>query len=186
MKRRITLGLAASACLLSAALGGLGLFYLLLQDGQTAQVRTDAIVVLTGGTGRVARAAELLKAEKAKLLLISGVHADVPAEDIRRQYDIPMPLFTCCVTLGRIAEDTIGNASETLAWVQQNNIRNLRLVTSDVHMPRAMLEFRAAMPQVEILADPVRSARRPGAVLGEYAKYLLRLVIVTVTPGGAE
>ncbi|QCI80086.1 YdcF family protein [Hankyongella ginsenosidimutans] len=185
MRRRAAGGLVALACLLSAVLGGLGLFAALLPDGQTAQLRTDAIVVLTGGNGRVARAAELLKAHKAQLLLISGVHADVPAEDIRQQYDIPGPLFACCVTLGRTAEDTIGNANETLAWVRQNKVRSLRLVTSDVHMPRAMLEFRAAMPRVEIVSDPVRSTRRPLIVVSEYTKYLLRLAIVTVTPGRA-
>ncbi len=183
MKRRTTGVLAVSTWLLFAALGGLGLFTVLLPQGQSAQVQTDAIVVLTGGNGRVARAAELLKARKARRLLISGVHADVPAEDIRTQYDIPMPLFTCCVTLGRTAEDTIGNANETLAWVRQYKVRSLRLVTSDAHMPRAMLEFRAAMPWVEIVGDPVHSTRRLGVIAGEYAKYLLRLVIVTVTPG---
>ncbi len=39
------------------------------------------------------------------------------------------------------------------------------------------------MPWVEIVGDPVHSTRRLGVIAGEYAKYLLRLVIVTVTPG---
>lgn len=178
-------GLAVLGLALFAAIGGLAMFYTLLPAGQPAQVQTDAIVVLTGGNGRVARAAELLKAHKAQLLLISGVHADVPAEDIRKQYDIPPKLFACCVTLGRTAEDTIGNANEALGWVRQNKVRSLRLVTSDVHMPRALLEFHAAMPAVEIIADPVRTTRHFGPVASEYGKYLLRLLVVTLTPGRA-
>ena len=44
-------------------------------------VKTDAVVVLTGGTNRIDRGLEILRQGKAKRMLISGVDRDVkPAE----------------------------------------------------------------------------------------------------------
>jgi len=64
-------------------------------------------------------------------------------------------------------------------------------VTADYHMPRSLLEFRRAMPDVEILVHPVfpdqvhRSIwwRSPGTaslLIGEYNKYLLALARAAV------
>lgn len=42
---------------------------------------------------------------------------------------------------------------------EKNNIRSIRLVTSNYHMPRSMAEFRANNREVTILAHPVYSER---------------------------
>jgi len=145
--------------------------------------RTDAIVVLTGGRGRVARGTDLLASGVAERMLISGVGANAAARDLIPKERLASHTLACCVTLGRAARNTRENAVETAGWVAANRVARLRLVTADFHIPRSLLEFRAHLPQVEIVADPVTSEnvrlarwwRWPGtAVLlaGEYNKYL--------------
>jgi uncharacterized SAM-binding protein YcdF (DUF218 family) len=62
------------------------------------------------------------------------------------------------VMLGYDARNTIGNAMETAQWVRKEGIRSLRLVTANYHMPRALAEFRYAMPpDTVVLPDAVIS-----------------------------
>src|SRR3546814_13100738 len=66
--------------------------------------KTDAIVVLTGGPGRIDRALELLEAGQAKRLLISGAAREVQPRDVAAQYTRPHQLFDCGLALGIQAE----------------------------------------------------------------------------------
>ena len=92
----------------------------------------------------------------------------------------------CCIVLGHGADDTVGNARETARWMAQEGYRSLRLVTANYHMRRSLLEFRRAMPGVEIVPHPVFPGhvkqrnwwRWPGSAslnIGEYSKYLIAL-----------
>lgn len=118
---------------------------------------TDAIVVLTGGRGRIERGVELLNQGKARLLLISGVADAVSARDLLTDDEVSGEFLACCVTLGRDARDTRGNAVEAAAWARTHNVESLRLVTADFHMPRSLFEFRRLLPEAEIVPDPVSS-----------------------------
>jgi len=144
---------------------------------------TDAVVVLTGGQGRISRGTELLAAGKAREMLISGVGTDVPIGDLISSRSLDSRQVACCVTLGRAARDTRENAIEAAGWAADRNINSIRLVTSDFHMPRSLLEFERRLPRMEILPEPVSSANirlsqwwtRPGTawlLAGEYTKYL--------------
>jgi uncharacterized SAM-binding protein YcdF (DUF218 family) len=148
---------------------------------------TDAIIVLTGGTLRLETGFELLGRGVAEKLLVSGVDKSVPLEEVLRVTGTTPADMACCVTLGYMAEDTGSNASESAAWVRSNRISSVRLVTSGYHMPRSLLEFHTALPDVEIIPHPVFPEhvmiddwwRRPGTaslVVGEYNKYLLAAV----------
>lgn len=121
--------------------------------------RGEAIIVLTGGEGRLAVATELLERRAGSRLLISGVHPDVTPDELRAAMGASGPLFDCCVDLGREAADTTGNAAETAAWVAERGYDRVLIVTSDYHLPRSMLEMRARMPDVELVAFPVHSPR---------------------------
>jgi uncharacterized SAM-binding protein YcdF (DUF218 family) len=156
---------------------------------------TDAIVVLTGGTLRIETGFALLSHKAAGKLLVSGVDKSVPIEEILRVSGITADELSCCVTLGYMAEDTGSNASEAATWVRSNNVASIRLVTAGYHMPRSLLEFRAALPGVEIVPHPVFPAhvlidewwRRPGTaglVIGEYNKYLLAALRTGLGIGG--
>lgn len=146
--------------------------------------RTDAIVVLTGGQGRLRQGLDLLSARKADKLFVSGVHRGVEAAQLLEISRRAPEELACCVTLGYEADDTHGNAVESARWIGEQGFRSLRLVTATYHMPRSLLEFRRAMPEIEIVPHPVFSPRFkqedwwrwPGSaslLATEYSKYLL-------------
>ena len=112
----------------------------------------DGIVALTGGPDRITVAYRLLDEGKGMRLLITGVHPDVTPISLKNIVPGDAEKFDCCVDLGRMAENTIGNAAETADWVRRNDYRSVILVTSTYHLPRARLELRRAMPTVEIVA----------------------------------
>lgn len=144
-------------------------------------VRTDGIVVLTGGPGRVARGIELMQAGSAKRMLISGVDPKVRPVELAVTYKVPTELFDCCVDLGREAVDTRSNAEETAAWVRRNRYRTVRLVTATDHMSRAQLELEARVDEgVDIIADPVPVERPLPLMLREFSKYALRRAALVV------
>lgn len=137
--------------------------------------RTEAIVVLTGGSGRLERGMAVLKRGDATRMLVSGADPSVTRADLARRLG-PGTLATlrCCVDLGSEAVDTRSNAEEARRWMARRGYSSLRLVTSDWHMRRAAYEFRTDLPKTRIVEDAVPT--RPGlfTLFGEYNKYLLR------------
>lgn len=187
MRRRRTRGgrFIAGLAVLAAIfwLVGLLLFVENIPRPKPDDTLTDAVVVLTGGPGRINRGIELLASEKARELLISGVGADVPMRDLISDKALPKSRLECCVTLGRAARDTRENAIEAAGWAASRNIVSIRLVTSDFHMPRSLLEFERRLPQLQIIPEPVGTRSitmgrwwlRPDTVVllaGEYSKFL--------------
>lgn len=175
-----------AALILSAGLWGAGLFRYAEAIPTTvadAGVKTDAIVVLTGGSGRLDEGLTLLEQGFAGKLFISGVYQGVDMQNLLQAYrDSPQDL-NCCVAIGH-AVDTINNAIETAKWVRENKITSLRLVTGAYHMPRSVLEFEQAMPGVTIVEHPVFPAHvkqedwwawpgTTGLIVGEYNKFIL-------------
>ena len=146
----------------------------LVRDERT---RADAIVALTGGEGRVVTAVQLLRDGRGGRLLISGVNPGSPPEDIARAAGAPAELFNCCIDTGEEAVDTRGNAREAAAWAARNEYATLIIVTNDFHMPRALLELQAAMPDTRLIAyaaptpPPWSSPGEARRWLQEYAKF---------------
>ena len=64
-------------------------------------------------------------------------------------------MIECCVELDSISTNTYSNALETLKWVKKNNISEFILITSNYHMPRAILEFKNRMPNQQIFTYPI-------------------------------
>jgi uncharacterized SAM-binding protein YcdF (DUF218 family) len=147
---------------------------------------TDAIVVLTGGSLRLQSGLQLLHEGKGRQLFVSGVSHQVDLEDLLRVSGDAADWVSCCVVLGHEADSTLGNARETARWMRQEGYRSLRLVTAWYHMPRSVLEFDRAMPDIEIVPHPVFpdqvkqehwwTWRGTAALLiGEYGKFLAAL-----------
>lgn len=148
----------------------------------------DAIVVLTGAsTLRLETGIHLLEDGKGARVLLSGVNLEATRADIQGVTKAGQRLYDCCVDLGFSATDTVGNGRETAAWADQHGYMSLIVVTAAYHMPRAMLELRAAMPDTMLIAYPVATAspdakhwRRRGVdarrMILEYNKYLAILV----------
>lgn len=153
---------------------GFGAFMLTLAK-PLADTRTDAIVVLTGGSGRLDRGLALLKAHAADRLLVSGVSPSVRPRELAARYPRYTRQFGCCVDLGTQAVDTRSNAEETAEWVAAHRYKSVRLVTSDWHMARARMELRNALGgEVTIVRDGVPSSPKLQLLLAEYHKLLLR------------
>lgn len=162
------------AALLLLWMLGFGWFAVAL-PGRAPDVSTDAIVVLTGGPGRVQHGLALLRAKKAKRLLVSGADRRVTPRELADAYHVPRALVACCVDLGDEAVDTRSNAEETAAWLDRRGYRTVRLVTTDWHMPRARYELsRVLGPDVRLIGDAVKSEPELGVLFKEYNKYLLR------------
>jgi uncharacterized SAM-binding protein YcdF (DUF218 family) len=139
--------------------------------------RTDAIVVLTGGPGRIDRGLKVLAAGGAKRMLVSGVDPDVRPVELAVEYRIDRRLFACCIDLGWQAVDTRSNADETAQWVERHGYKSVRLVTTDWHMPRAKLELTHALDgDVAVIGDGVVSRAGWPVLLREYHKYLVRRI----------
>lgn len=120
----------------------------------------DAIVVLTGAsTLRLETGIRLLGDGKGKRLLVSGVNNEATRADIQGVTKAGQRLYDCCVDLGYSATDTVGNGRETAAWAAQHGYESLIVVTADFHMPRALLELSAAMPDIQLVPYPVATAQ---------------------------
>lgn len=185
--RRRPLALAASVATLAVLAWGAGLFAFaaaIPSEVADTTTRTDAIVVLTGGSGRLDTGLELLSGEKARKIFVSGVYRGVDVAKLLEQSKATPQEFECCVSIGHSADNTAGNAKETAAWLKGQGFRSLRLVTSSYHMPRALLEFRHVLPDAELVLHPVFSDHVkqdrwwawPGTsnlIVSEYNKYLI-------------
>ena len=137
----------------------------------------DAVVVLTGGEGRIDRGLAVLRAHRAGRMLVAGVDPEVRPREFAAQYHVERALMRCCVTLGYQSVDTRSNASETAQWVEASKISSVLLVTSDWHMRRAAFELRRALPpQVALIEDAVPTSPSFRTLFMEYNKYVARRV----------
>jgi uncharacterized SAM-binding protein YcdF (DUF218 family) len=177
------------AFLISALVAGFVGFARSLERKEPALVvQAEGVVAFTGGSDRVLEAAELLARGQAGRLLITGVNPATHGGDLRRLLPVSRDLFECCVDLGYRAQDTEGNARETREWTQARSIKGpLIVVTSNYHMPRALLELTAALPGFTLYPFPVVSEHTNVAdwsddprvlrlLAREYLKYLRAIV----------
>lgn len=171
--------------------------------------RADAIVVLGGNTAnaranwfepydkstattRVDAAAALYLAGRAPRVLLSGgaLEGDVSEAQgmaaAMRQLGVP----DSALILENASRSTYENAALSMEEIEQHNIRTVLLVTSAVHMPRAMAVFRkqgmqataaAVPPQIQLPDDGSLSPWKPNqraldasrSIIKEYAAIAL-------------
>lgn len=181
---------AGRALVLSALVGialfgaGLVRFAETLPRPRPPTTPADAVVVLTGGESRVAKAMDLIASGQGRRLLISGVNDHTSAGAIAEANDQNQALFRCCIDIDRRARNTVGNAAEIARWVRAHDYRSLIVVTGAYHMPRALNELRSKLPGVQLYPDPVlgpgldldswwTDERTVRLIMVEYAKYLV-------------
>lgn len=168
---------------------GLALFVHSMPTQQTpASVKTDAIIVLTGGSARVERGFEMLAAGAAPVLMISGVGKDVTLHEMLTAHaDLAtrnaIDARGAAIVLDHVASTTQTNAREVAQFVHERTLRSLRIITAHYHMSRSIAELKAALPNVEMVPDAVfptgfqrdqwwRHATSRTLVLSEFHKYL--------------
>jgi uncharacterized SAM-binding protein YcdF (DUF218 family) len=180
-----------------AAIGFVGFLSRLRDIEIKPERQADGIVVLTGGSSRVSDALELLAAGYGKRLLISGVHPTSAASDISRSVSENQSLFNCCVDLDHSAVNTRSNAAETRRWAYERGFKSLIVVTSNYHMPRAIVELSHAMPDIELIPFAVvgdkwrdepwwTSGTTLRLLLSEYVKYVAAEVRVRLDDLGID
>lgn len=139
--------------------------------------KTDGVIVVTGGGGRIDRGIEVLQKGWAGKMLVAGVDREVRPREFQVEYKVPAPLMECCITLGFESVDTRSNAREAASWVADNRIESVRLVTTDWHMRRARFELGRMMPKnVTLIEDAVPSKPSFRTLFLEYHKLLARLL----------
>jgi len=194
---RAILAVALSIVFVAAGLGFIGFLSQLRGAEAEPASHADGIVVLTGGSSRVSDAMELLAGGYGKRLLISGVHPTNAASDISRSLSDNQSLLSCCVDLDRSAVNTRSNAAETRRWAHERGFKSLIVVTSNYHMPRAIVELTHAMPDIRLIPFAVVAEKwrdepwwTSGAtvrlLLSEYVKYVAAEVRVRLADAGLD
>ena len=120
-------------------------------------------------------------------ILISGTGKGFTKSNVNKllSKNDPLNIFIeCCLELDNKSQNTRSNAIETLKWVNKNSIKQLILITSNYHMPRAVLEFKNKMPNLKIIKYPITpeklninnwiySYETFSLILLEYCKFLI-------------
>lgn len=137
------------------------------------RAKTAAVVVLTGGEGRIPRGLAALETGWAPRLFVSGVDREVKPGEFAAEYDVPKKTMACCVALGFESYDTRSNAEEVADWLTKEKLKSVRLVTSDWHMRRAALELERDLPDgVTLVRDAVPTEPTFRTLFLEYHKLL--------------
>ena len=132
---------------------------------------SNTIVVLTGNSGRLNAAIDLMLLNTDTRLLITGVAKGVKYSEIIKNKNIDKER----IILGYKAQSTLGNVIETKIWIQKNNFKDFILITDDWHMQRALVLFKNAMPNITIFPYRLKSNKnfRKNFYFEEHLKYLI-------------
>ncbi len=175
---------------LGAALFGLSLGFAFFDsfgvppDGEVRRV--TVAVVFTGTFERVDAGLQLLHAGVVPRLYISGVNANagILPDGFVSQFSQRNPniadlrrLVECCAEWGVNANNTLQNGMDTKCWADRRGVRGpLLLITSRLHMARALDALLIALPGREIIPypidDPLSRVDDTAMRALEYLKYL--------------
>ena len=103
----------------------------------------NAIVVLTGGKGRIQVGKKLLKTHKDIYLIISGANPGLSINFLKRK----LGLNRKNVIIENRSKNTIENALEVKKIVKKFHLKNILLITSKSHMIRALIIFKLILPR---------------------------------------
>jgi len=174
MKPPGTLRRLLSLALLAWAFGFLW-FAMFLPQPAAGDMKTDGVVVLTGGEGRIPRGLDVLRRRQAKAMLVAGVDREVKPGEFAAEYRIEPALMACCITLGFESVDTRSNGLEAARWIARRQARSVRLVTTDWHMRRAVSDLAGAAPEGTVIVEDAVPSRPSFRILFlEYHKLLAR------------
>ena len=120
-------------------------------------IESPNIVILTGGANRIKDGLKIIQNfENSKninyKILVSGTGMGFTKSSLKKKLgpNFNSHLIQCCIDLDGVSKNTLTNASETFKWTSKNDIKEFILITSNYHMPRAILEFKNVMPNLKI------------------------------------
>ncbi len=155
-------------------------------------VRTDAVVVLAGGKGRIEEGVRLYREGKGERLFLIGVDPSVRKSDLFTEKSGERGGEG--VFLEKVSRNTLENAIMARQMLLQYNVRSIILLTSRYHMKRSLLLFRQVFPKdVAIYPYPVTvNPSKDGwwshggsvrLLFSEFYKYCLFRFIFLFSPG---
>ena len=120
-------------------------------------IKSPNIVILTGGANRIKDGLKIIQDFKNSKninykILVSGTGMGFTKSSLKNKLgpNFNSQLIQCCIDLDGVSKNTLTNASETFKWTNKNDIKEFILITSNYHMPRAILEFKNVMPNLKI------------------------------------
>ena len=120
-------------------------------------IESPNIVILTGGANRIKDGLKIIEDFKNSKninykILVSGTGIGFTKSSLKKKLgpNFNSQLIQCCIDLDGVSKNTLTNASETFKWTSKNDIKEFILITSNYHMPRAILEFKNVMPNLKI------------------------------------
>ena len=149
------------------------------------------IVILTGGTNRIKDGLKIIEGFRKEnknnyKILVSGTGTGFTKNSLKKKLgpNFNPKLIQCCIDLDSVSKNTFTNASGTFKWAKKNDIKEFILITSNYHMPRAILEFENIMPNLKIYTYTITPDRHEienwlssyqtfGLVFTEYCKYIV-------------
>ena len=121
------------------------------------KIESPNIVILTGGANRIKDGLKIIEDFKNSKninykILVSGTGIGFTKSSLKKKLgpNFNSQLIQCCIDLDGVSKNTLTNASETFKWTNKNDIKEFILITSNYHMPRAILEFKNVMPNLKI------------------------------------
>ncbi|HIJ89001.1 MAG TPA: YdcF family protein [Desulfuromonadales bacterium] len=116
--------------------------------------KTDAIVVLAGGKGRVDEGVRLFRESRADYLFFIGVDPSVRKSDLYRpRHGDPS---SDNVFLEKSSRNTVENSIFSRDVIVRSGARSILLITSRYHLKRASILFRNSLPkEITIIPYPV-------------------------------
>lgn len=155
-------------------------------------LKAGAIVVLTGGKGRVEEGVRLYKKSRAEFLFFVGVDPSVRKSDLYRP-NIGDPSADN-VLLEKSSRNTLENSIFGRDMIVRSGVNSVLLITSRYHLKRASLLFRNALPKnIVIIPYPVDTVNLKESwwnhggsfqlLFREFYKYCILRVFFTLAPG---
>lgn len=161
--------------------------------------KSSNIVILTGGTNRIKDGLKIIKGfNKSReinfKILVSGTGKGFTKKILMDQIEpnFNLDLIECCIDLDSVSKNTFTNAIETSKWARENNINEFILITSNYHMPRAILEFKNIMPYKKIYTFPIKPKKHNiknwldsyqtfNLILKEFCKYIFSSLRIKIS-----
>ena len=176
--KTVALGFAAVVLLVTGSF--IYFAYAVYGSERLPSTPADAIVVLSGDPERIRAAVNLLVNGYGRRLLIAGLDN---SDEIAVLYPVRRALFDCCIDVDPRSGKTIDDAATIRRWALETHPRSLIVVTSNYHIPRALLEVGRALPGLHIVpfgvstgladvSEPWRRAEAADLLLREYIKFV--------------
>lgn len=145
-------------------------------DAWEVEPTADCALVLTGGPGRIKEGLDLMIRGQVQKLIISGVNPQVSVRDLFPQLVLYPNLQEKDIILEKRSETTYGNAQQSLPLVEAMQCKSILLVTSYLHIYRAMESFKSIFPtEINIIPYSVSGTQIPptwGEIFVESTKSL--------------